>query len=170
MSAVKAYLANLNGAAPDIVKLKELGVSLKKAIQICTAHHEAPAKPIAKAAEVKAPVKAIEPLPAPVKAIEPLPAAVAPRVVKSVLMPTWNLGQPLPSAPPLPEPKAPAQPDLTPLSLREPIPCGVALSLLHTLAELIDAPGRITPCQLVDVGYSNATALELCHLINCSRI
>jgi hypothetical protein len=57
--AVEAYLAALDGAAPDMGELHRLGVPLQEAVAICESHHKAPepapvAKPAPKPVAVKA--------------------------------------------------------------------------------------------------------------------
>lgn len=41
-SAVETYLANLNGAAPDMAELHRLGVPLSEAVAMCAAAHKPP--------------------------------------------------------------------------------------------------------------------------------
>jgi hypothetical protein len=78
VEAASEYLAALNGAAPDMAKLHELGVPLSEAVAICESHHKAP-EPAPVATPAPKPVAAVKPLNLACYMAPPAPAAPAPK-------------------------------------------------------------------------------------------
>jgi len=164
MSALKAYLASLNGEVPDLAKLRELGVPQKKAIEICTAAAHRPA--------VSPPTLAIT------KPMEIAPEARAAGSSKTNSLP---FAEPEPTNLPLAKPPAsrgivgmdiPAiaapRPQPAPAAPVEPEPEWVAMSKLHELSIHCES-GYSSPDDLVNVGFSKACAEEVSRAINAAR-
>ncbi|WP_409188842.1 hypothetical protein [Bradyrhizobium sp. RDM4] len=143
---VEAYLASLNGAAPDMADLARLGVPLSEAVAICAAAYKQP-----------------EPLPLPL----PLTAADL-ALPRFALDPEFKLAEVAP-AEPVNLNLAMYMPPVPRLAAhREAVHELSALSLLHTLSSMVES-GRADINVLLDVGFSLHTAEELCNLIGCAH-
>jgi hypothetical protein len=145
VTAVKKYLDNLNGEMPDMARLRDIGVPLKRAITICAERHKAPTvEPVAKQT----------PEPAPLPRLQPVAKQTG---IANIERPA--IAAPLPAVPPS-DPKRNV--------FLEPAPKFFALSLLHTLALQMES-GRADPTQLVWEGMSPGTAAELCNWIRSAH-